>query len=108
MRKMTTMTTYTKIEKKDNWGNMYYSLPRKDEKIDFTQNQKIRVQWPNGKRTTETITLYTWNETVSDHGHNYSVTSMLPEIKFKMYGHEVKIRDLEHLLFCTEDLQGGK
>jgi hypothetical protein len=94
--------TYVKLTRDNNWGSLYY---RHDEKtLEFNEGQKLRVKWPDGTKTKETITMYYHTEQVSDHGHSYHETSILPGITVQYKGLKLFVDNLEKILVESKDL----
>ncbi|VVB82146.1 Uncharacterised protein [uncultured archaeon] len=84
--------TYVRLTLVEEWDKKYYSLNGK--KISFKEEQIIRVEWPNGSKSSEKIKIYPYYETIHDHGHRYEVKGELAGVSTKIHGLEVLIKDL--------------
>jgi hypothetical protein len=76
-----------KVETYSNWCE----IDRLDG-IDLEDGERITCQWPNGKKTKETIVLNKRSYTVNDMGHPWEVQVQEALIKASINGIECKIR----------------
>jgi len=98
---------YIKLERHDDWGNIYFSLPGFGLGPDKTANVRyglifedgdvVMVQWPNGVATFELISIRTETRRVYDHGHSYDVHSQVPGLRVPVHGieHWVALDEVE-------------
>ena len=112
-------SNYTKIYEAGSWGYRFYLTEQdfKDlktqsplpydvvgKKLKFCDGQKVRIKWPNGKKTTETLRVRRETEHVCDHGKSESVTNEIPYILTKVSGKSVETT-LGGLEICLEDIK---
>lgn len=74
---------WVRLERGNDWGHEYFSLPGeakdhagtcdKRRSLTFRDGSRLRVKWPSGEITEETVTNKAFRSTVSDMGRPYSV-----------------------------------
>ncbi len=95
---------YVRLQFEDQYGVRYYT--RAGKAVQFEDEQKVRVRWPDGKESTETLYLKTHTEMVSEQGHpRRPVENTLPHIRSSLNGLEVKVDDLSKLEIAVEDIK---
>lgn len=106
---------YVRLVRGNDWGNYYFTLPGKnltehrmaDAKLGlrFSVGQPIRVRWPDGSETEETIDFKEESYPVNDMGHRYEVHNRVPGILAGTRGfrHWVAIDSID---VCEDDLRG--
>ena len=104
------MSSYIRLERHNDWGVDYLSLPGKGLSpygtanaktygIQFRAGQSVRVRWPDNTQTTETVALRTVCDTVYDMGHEYPVSFQQPGVETSVRGtvHWTPLADLDVL-----------
>ena len=88
---------WIKLERGNDWGAEYFGLPGKSRSsygtcsirefgLKFEEGGKIKIRWPDGKESTETIKHKNMHATVSDHGHETTVNYGLAGFEVKVHG----------------------
>ena len=88
---------WTKLEKRSDWGTIYYAPLGKGLKngryADYSLALKfgkiIKVRFPNGFSKEYDVVQKTHYETVSDHGHTDTVKNTIYGIEVDVYGLKV-------------------
>lgn len=80
--------SWVKLERGNDWGYEYFSLPGKsktqhgtcDSKnaLKYTEGGRIVVKWGNGVLESVDIVHRQFSDRVNDHGHSYDVAYTLP------------------------------
>lgn len=86
---------YIKLQRHNDWGVYYLALPGKGLLKSFAsvknaakipEGKTVRIRWPDGSETAETVTYKSFTGSVSDHGHSYDTKSMIPGILYASRG----------------------
>jgi hypothetical protein len=93
---------YAKIIEKNNWGNIEYYIC-KNKRVLFNDQQKVRVRWPNGSETEETLKLRAYEERIHDMGQAYDNHSEKAVLETKMRGLDIDV-SVSGLELCVADL----
>jgi hypothetical protein len=82
------MPTFVRLEAGNDWGHVYFALPGKAKTAHGTcssslglalpPGREVRVRWPDGSESVETIATKSFRVDVGDMGHNYSFTDERP------------------------------
>ncbi len=102
----------------DNWGSEKLYEDNGEEQApwqrepnpksyDFVENQRVKVQWPNGEETEESLEMRIKTNMTYDHGHTDSVSSKLPYVVTSVKGAKAEIR-LDKLKVNKEDLENPR
>jgi hypothetical protein len=90
-------TGYVRLEKGNDWGTRYLSLPGQalggafntaDQKrgIKFHDGQRVHVRWPDGSLTEESIALKEYKTQVMDGGNTTNVSGKEPGFEIVVRG----------------------
>jgi len=74
-------------------------------RLEFSDGQKVGVQWPNGNRTDETVRMKSYFESIPDMGHSYDSVDVRPNLSIEVNGLEVLIDNFKQLKFKESDLR---
>lgn len=87
---------WVKLERGDDWGREYFSLPGKSKSeygtcnanlgLTFQDNSPLKVKWPDGSITEEAISFKPFSRQVSDHGKTYNVECSLAGFNYPLRG----------------------
>ncbi|TXH10828.1 MAG: hypothetical protein E6R03_14975 [Hyphomicrobiaceae bacterium] len=82
------MAQWVRLEESSDWGYRFLRLKnptkayayadRRTQEVGF--GRAVLVKWPNDVITQEALVWTTYSESVSDHGHSYTVDFALPAV----------------------------
>ena len=81
---------FTKLQLKNNWEHLSYRT-EDGEEVSVTDGP-LRVQWPDGTVSTETVVLESYRTTYQDMHHTYTASGDLPVIEFDHHGVKARLR----------------
>jgi hypothetical protein len=89
--------SYIRLEKRDDWGQVYFSLPGRGLSphgtadkakygLRFERGESLRVRWPDGAETVERVVFETQSREIQDMGNRYTSTCDVPGIRVDVHG----------------------
>ena len=96
------MKRWVKLVEGNDWGVRYLALPEKRLNALGSASTKnayplkagdvLRVRWPDGLETEETVTMRKESDTVGDWGRTYIAESDVPHVAVSVHGLTVSVR----------------